>query len=215
MELGTRNIKLALRRLRRFARTGRAEELDMDNTIRSTAHNGGMLDIRMMPERHNTVKVLLFFDIGGSMDAHVKISEELFSATRTEFKHMASYYFHNFIYESVWKDNRRRMNQRIPTWEILNKYARDYKVVFVGDATVAPYEITHAGGSVEHWNEEPGALWMRRFMVCYDKLVWINPTPEQTWEYSTSVAMTRDLVDGQMYPLTLRGLEEGMHYLSK
>ena len=215
VELGTRNIKLALRRLRKFVRTGRAEELDMDNTIRSTAHNGGMLDIRMMPERHNTVKVLLFFDIGGSMDAHVKISEELFSATRTEFKHMASYYFHNFIYESVWKDNRRRMNQRIPTWEILNKYARDYKVVFVGDATVAPYEITHAGGSVEHWNEEPGALWMRRFMVCYDKLVWINPTPEQTWEYSTSVAMTRDLVDGQMYPLTLRGLEEGMHYLSK
>ena len=215
VELGTRNIKLALRRLRKFARTGREEELDMDNTIRSTAHNGGMLDIRMMPERHNTVKVLLFFDIGGSMDAHVKISEELFSATRTEFKHMESYYFHNFIYESVWKDNRRRMNQRIPTWEILNKYARDYKVVFIGDATVAPYEITHAGGSVEHWNEEPGALWMRRFMVGYDKLVWINPTPEQTWEYSTSVAMTRDLVDGQMYPLTIRGLEEGMNYLSK
>ena len=215
VELGTRNIKLALRRLRKFARTGREEELDMENTIRSTAHNGGMLDIRMMPERHNTVKVLLFFDFGGSMDAHVKISEELFSATRTEFKHMESYYFHNFIYESVWKDNRRRMNQRIPTWEILNKYARDYKVVFVGDATVAPYEITHAGGSVEHWNEEPGALWIRRFMVFYDKLVWINPTPEQTWGYSTSVAMTRDLVDGQMYPLTIRGLEEGMNYLSK
>ena len=215
VELGTRNIKMALRRLRKFARTGRDEELDMDNTIRSTAHNGGMLDIRMMPERHNTVKVLLFFDIGGSMDAHVKISEELFSATRTEFKHMESYYFHNFVYESVWKDNRRRMNQRIPTWEILNKYARDYKVVFVGDATVAPYEITHAGGSVEHWNEEPGALWIRRFMASYDKLVWINPTPQQTWEYSTSVAMTRDLVDGQMYPLTIRGLEEGMNYLSK
>ncbi len=215
VELGTRNIKMALRRLRKFARTGRDEELDMDNTIRSTAHNGGMLDIRMMPERHNTVKVLLFFDIGGSMDAHVKISEELFSATRTEFKHMESYYFHNFVYESVWKDNRRRMNQRIPTWEILNKYARDYKVVFVGDATVAPYEITHAGGSVEHWNEEPGALWIRRFVACYDKLVWINPTPQQTWEYSTSVAMTRDLVDGQMYPLTIRGLEEGMNYLSK
>ena len=215
VELGTRNIKMALRRLRKFARTGRDEELDMDNTIRSTAHNGGMLDIRMMPERHNTVKVLLFFDIGGSMDAHVKISEELFSATRTEFKHMESYYFHNFVYESVWKDNRRRMNQRIPTWEILNKYARDYKVVFVGDATVAPYEITHAGGSVEHWNEEPGALWIRRFMTFYDKLVWINPTPQQTWEYSTSVAMTRELVDGQMYPLTIRGLEEGMNYLSK
>ena len=215
VELGTRNIKMALRRLRKFARTGREEELDMDNTIRSTAHNGGMLDIRMMPERHNTVKVLLFFDIGGSMDAHVKICEELFSATRTEFKHMESYYFHNFIYESVWKDNRRRMNQRIPTWEIFNKYLRDYKVVFVGDATVAPYEITHAGGSVEHWNEEPGALWMRRFIACYDKLVWINPTPQETWEYSTSVAMTQDLVDGRMYPLTIRGLEEGMNYLSK
>ena len=215
VELGTRNIKMALRRLRKFARTGREEELDMDNTIRSTAHNGGMLDIRMMPERHNTVKVLLFFDIGGSMDAHVKICEELFSATHTEFKHMASYYFHNFIYESVWKDNRRRMNERIPTWDILNKYARDYKVVFVGDATMAPYEITHAGGSVEHWNEEPGAAWITRFMGSYDKLVWINPTPQETWEYSSSVAMTQELVDGQMYPLTIRGLEEGMNQLSK
>ena len=215
VELGTRNIKMALRRLRKFARTGREEELDMDNTVRSTAHNGGMLDIRMRPERHNAVKVLLFFDIGGSMDAHVRICEELFSATHTEFKHMESYYFHNFIYESVWKDNRRRMNERIPTWEILNKYMRDYKVVFVGDATVAPYEITHAGGSVEHWNEEPGALWMRRFIAFYEKLVWINPTPQETWEYSTSVAMTQELVDGHMYPLTIRGLEEGMNYLSK
>ncbi len=215
VELGTRNIKLALRRLRKFARTGREEELDMDTTIRSTAHNGGMLDIRMRPERRNTVKVLLFFDIGGSMDAHVKICQELFSATHTEFKHMENYYFHNFIYESVWKDNRRRMNERIPTWRILNKYARDYKVVFVGDATVAPYEITHAGGSVEHWNDEPGALWLRRFMVFYDKLVWINPTPRETWEYSSSVAMTQELVDGKMYPLTIRGLEEGMNYLSK
>ncbi len=215
VELGTRNIKLALRRLRKFARTGREEELDMDNTIRSTAHNGGMLDIRFRPERRNTVKVLLFFDIGGSMDAHVKICEELFSATHTEFKHMANFYFHNFLYESVWKDNRRRMNERIPTWEILNKYARDYKVVFVGDATMAPYEITHAGGSVEHWNEEPGAMWIRRFMAGYEKLVWINPTPQETWEYSSSVAMTQDLVDGQMYPLTIRGLEEGMNYLSK
>ena len=215
VELGTRNIKMALRRLRKFARTGRDEELDMDNTIRSTAHNGGMLDIRMRPERRNTVKVLLFFDIGGSMDAHVKICEELFSASHTEFKHMQSYYFHNFLYESVWRDNRRRMNERIPTWEVLNKYARDYKVVFVGDATMAPYEITHAGGSVEHWNEEPGAAWIMRFMTAYDKLVWINPTPQETWEYSSSVAMTQDLVDGQMYPLTIRGLEEGMNYLSK
>ena len=215
VELGTRNIKMALRRLRKFARTGREEELDMDNTIRSTAHNGGMLDIRMMPERKNTVKVLLMLDIGGSMDAHVKICEELFSATHTEFKHLESFYFHNFIYESVWKDNRRRMNERIPTWEILNKYGHDYKVVFVGDATMAPYEITHAGGSVEHWNEEPGAAWINRFTGIYDKLVWINPTPQETWEYSTSVAMTQDLVDGQMYPLTVRGLEEGMNFLSK
>ena len=215
VELGTRNIKMALRRLRKFARTGREEELDMDNTIRSTAHNGGMLDIKMRPERKNTVKVLLFLDIGGSMDAHVKVCEELFSATRTEFKHMESFYFHNFIYESVWKDNRRRMNERLPTWGILNKYARDYKVVFVGDATMAPYEITHSGGSVEHWNEEPGATWMERFTEAYDKMVWINPTPQETWEYSTSVGMTQELVDGRMFPLTIRGLEEGMNQLSK
>ena len=215
VELGTRNIKMALRRLRKFARTGKEEELDMDDTVRSTAHNGGMLDIKMRPERKNTVKVLLFLDIGGSMDAHVKVCEELFSATRTEFKHMESFYFHNFIYESVWKDNRRRMNERLPTWEILNKYARDYKVVFVGDATMAPYEITHAGGSVEHWNEEPGAVWLARFMEAYEKAVWINPTPQETWEYSTSVGMTQELIEGQMFPLTVRGLEEGMNFLSK
>ena len=214
VEIGTRNIKMALRRLRKFARTGEEEELDMDNTVRSTADNGGMLDIQMRPLRRNTVKVLLLLDIGGSMDAHVKICEELFSATRTEFKHLESYYFHNFIYESVWHDNRRRMNERIPTWQLLNKYARDYKVVFVGDATMAPYEITHAGGSVEHWNDEPGALWMNRFMASYDRLVWINPTPRETWDYSTSVAMTRELVDDQMYPLTISGLEGGMSYLS-
>ncbi len=215
VELGTRNIKMALRRLRKFARTGKEEELDMENTIQSTAHNGGMLDIKMRPERKNTVKVLLFLDIGGSMDAHVKVCEELFSATRTEFKHMESFYFHNFIYESVWKDNRRRMAERLPTWEILNKYAQDYKVVFVGDATMAPYEITHAGGSVEHWNEEPGTAWMDRFTEIYDKLVWINPTPQETWEYSTSVSMTQELVSGSMYPLTIRGLEEGMNSLSR
>ncbi|MCE2425078.1 MAG: VWA domain-containing protein [Pseudomonadales bacterium] len=215
VEIGTRNIKMALRRLRKFARTGEEEELDMDDTVRSTADNGGMLDIRLRPLRRNTVKVLLLLDIGGSMDAHVKVCEELFSATRTEFKHLESYYFHNFIYESVWKDNRRRMNERIPTWELLHKYARDYKVVFVGDATMAPYEITHAGGSVEHWNEEPGAVWISRFTAGYDKLVWINPTPQETWEYSTSVAMTRELVDGQMYPLTVAGLEGGMGFLSK
>jgi uncharacterized protein with von Willebrand factor type A (vWA) domain len=215
VELGTRNIKMALRRLRKFARTGREDELDMPNTIQSTADNGGMLDIKMRPERKNTVKVLLFFDIGGSMDAHVKICEELFSATRTEFKHMESFYFHNFIYESVWKDNRRRMNERLPTFEVLNKYAHDYKVVFVGDATMAPYEITHAGGSVEHWNEEPGTLWMSRFTELYDRIAWINPTPQETWEYSSSVAMTQELVKGNMFPLTVRGLEDGMQYLSK
>ena len=215
VEIGTRNIKMALRRLRKFARSGKDEELDMGNTIRSTAHNGGLLDIRMRPERTNTVKVLLLLDIGGSMDAHVRVCEELFSATRTELKHMESYYFHNFIYESVWKDNLRRMSERIPTWELFNKYHRDYKVVWVGDATMAPYEITHAGGSVEHWNEEPGVAWMERFLDRYDRMVWINPTPQETWEYSTSVGMTRDLLDGQMYPLTIRGLEEGMAYLSK
>ena len=215
VELGTRNIKLALRRLRKLARTGRETELDMPNTIRSTAHNGGMLDIRMRAERKNTVKVLCFFDVGGSMDAHVKVCEELFSAARTEFKHMEYFYFHNFLYESVWKDNRRRMAERLPTMQILNKYAHDYKVVFVGDATMAPYEITHAGGSVEHWNEEPGAAWMQRIGAIYDKLVWINPTPEDTWEYSSSVEMTRELVRGRMYPLTINGLERAMTELTR
>ena len=215
VELGTRNIKMALRRLRKFARTGSEEELDIDHTIRSTAHNGGMLDIKMRPERRNTVKVLLFLDIGGSMDSHVKVCEELFSASRTEFKHMESFYFHNFIYESVWKDNRRRMSERLSTLDILNKYSHDYKVVFVGDATMAPYEITHAGGSVEHWNEEPGAAWMERFGEIYDKVIWLNPTPQETWEYSSSVMMIQDLVGGNMYPLTIKGLEEGMSQLSK
>ena len=215
VELGTRNIKMALRRLRKFARTGVDDELDINDTIHSTAHNGGMLDIKMRPERRNTVKVLLFLDIGGSMDAHVKICEELFSASRMEFKHLESYYFHNFIYESVWKDNRRRMAERLPTLEILNKYSGDYKVVFVGDATMAPYEITHAGGSVEHWNEEPGSAWMGRFSEIYDKVIWLNPTPQETWEYSSSVMMTQELVGGNMYPLTIKGLEEGMSQLSK
>ena len=215
VELGTRNIKMALRRLRKFARTGSEDELDIDHTIRSTAHNGGMLDIKMRPERRNTVKVLLFLDIGGSMDSHVKVCEELFSASRTEFKHLESFYFHNFIYESVWKDNRRRMSERLSTLDILNKYSHDYKVVFVGDATMAPYEITHAGGSVEHWNEEPGAAWMERFDEIYDKVIWLNPTPQETWEYASSVMMTQELVGGKMYPLTIKGLEEGMGELSK
>lgn len=215
VELGTRNIKMALRRLRKFARTGADEELDMDNTIHSTAHNGGMLDIKMRPERRNTVKVLTFFDIGGSMDAHVKICEELFSATRTEFKHLESFYFHNFLYESVWQDNKRRLSERIPTWEILNKYGSDYRVVIVGDATMAPYEITHSGGSVEHWNEEPGAVWLQRIGLIYPKLIWINPTPQETWEYSSSVAITQELVENRMFPLTIRGLEDAMNLLTK
>ena len=215
VELGTRNIKMALRRLRKFARTGKESELDIDDTIRATAHNGGMLDIKMRPERKNTVKVLTFFDIGGSMDAHVKVCEELFSASKTEFKHQESFYFHNFLYESLWKDNKRRTNERVPTWDLLRKYGRDYKIVIVGDATMAPYEITHAGGSVEHWNEEPGALWIKRFTEIFDKVVWINPTPKETWEYSTSVGIVRELVDGNMFPLTIRGLEESMGYLSK
>ena len=215
VELGTRNIKMALRRLRKFARTGREDELDIDDTIRATAHNGGMLDIKMRPERKNTVKVLTFFDIGGSMDAHVKVCEELFSASKTEFKHHESFYFHNFLYESVWKDNKRRTNERLPTLDVLRKYGRDYKIVFVGDATMAPYEITHAGGSVEHWNEEPGAAWMQRMTEIFDKVVWINPTPKETWEYSTSVGIIRELVNGNMFPLTIRGLEESMGFLSK
>lgn len=215
VELGTRNMKLALRRLRKFARTGRDDELDMDGTIRSTAHNGGMLDIRMRPERKNTVKVLTFFDIGGSMDAHVKVCEELFSAAHTEFKHHESFYFHNCLYESVWKDNKRRTGERMPTIDVLRKYGHDYKIVFVGDATMAPYEITHAGGSVEHWNDEPGAVWVRRLVETYDRVVWINPTPKETWEYSSSVNVLRELVDGHMFPLTIRGLEESMTQLSK
>ncbi len=215
VELGTRNIKVALRRLRRFARAGKDVELDMDDTIRSTAHNGGLLDIRMRPERKNTVKVLCFFDVGGSMDAHVRICEELFSAAKTEFKHMEYFYFHNFIYESVWKNNFRRTSERTSTLDVLHKYGADYKVVFVGDATMAPYEITQPGGSVEHWNEEAGYVWMQRFMEKYKKLIWINPYPKDTWGYTTSTGIVRELVEDRMYPLTLSGLEEGMKFLAK
>ena len=215
VELGTRNIKVALRRLRKFARTGATEELDLDDTIRSTARNAGLLDIKMVPERHNAVKVLLFLDIGGSMDPHVKVCEELFSAARTEFKHLESFYFHNFLYESVWKNNIRRFNERTSTLDLMHKYAHDYKLVFVGDASMSPYEIMQPGGSVEHWNEESGELWMRRVRETYEKCIWINPVPEDEWEYTQSIAITRQLMDGKMYPLTLRGLEEGMSFLSK
>ena len=215
VELGTRNIKIALRRLRKFARTGAADELDLDDTISSTARNAGMLDIKMVPERHNAVKVLLFFDVGGSMDPHVKICQELFSATRTEFKHMEYFYFHNFIYESVWRNNYRRHNERTPLLDVMHKYSHDYKVIFVGDASMSPYEIVQPGGSVEHWNEEAGELWMRRLQDVYDKVIWINPTPEDEWQYTQSIAITHKLLQGHMYPLTLKGLEQGMSYLSK
>ena len=215
VELGTRNINIAMRRLRKFARTGATEELDLDDTIKSTARNAGFLDIKMVPERHNAVKVLLFLDVGGSMDPHVKVCEELFSAARTEFKHLEYFYFHNFIYESVWKNNIRRFNERTATLDLMHKYAHDYKVVFVGDASMSPYEIMQPGGSVEHWNEESGELWMRRLRETYEKCIWINPVPEDEWEYTQSIAITRQLMDGKMYPLTLRGLEDGMSFLSK
>ena len=174
VELGTRNLKLALRRLRKFARTGAAEELDMDDTISSTARNAGLLDIKMVPERHNAVKVLLFFDVGGSMDPHIRVCEELFSAARTEFKHLKYFYFHNFLYDSVWTKSHRRMAETTSTWDILHKYSADYKVIFVGDATMAPYEITHAGGSIEHYNEEAGAVWMQRMFETFEHLVWFK-----------------------------------------
>jgi uncharacterized protein with von Willebrand factor type A (vWA) domain len=213
--IGIRNIKMALRRLRKFARLGAAEELDMDNTIHSTARNAGYLDLKMRPERHNSVKVLLFFDIGGSMDPHVKVCEELFSAARTEFKHMENFYFHNFLYESVWKDSLRRHQDAIHTWDIIHKYTPDYKVIFVGDASMAPYEITHPGGSVEHWNEEAGALWMQRITDHFDKVIWINPMPEHYWGMGGSMQMTQQLLEQRMFPMTVEGLEAGMRYLSK
>lgn len=215
VQLGIRNIKVALRRLRRFARQGAADELDMNDTISSTARNAGMLDIKMVPERHNAVKVLLFFDVGGSMDPHVRVCEELFSAARTEFKHMETFYFHNCLYESVWKNNIRRMNERTETWDILRKYGQDYRVIFVGDAMMAPYEVTHAGGSVEHWNEEPGAVWMERMANHFDKLVWLNPAPEDHWGNGGSLGAIRTLVKDKMYPMSLSGLEDAMRFLSK
>jgi uncharacterized protein with von Willebrand factor type A (vWA) domain len=215
VQLGIRNVKVALRRLRKFARQGAADELDMNDTIASTARNAGFLDIRMVPERHNAVKVLLFFDVGGSMDPHVRVCEELFSAARTEFKHMETFYFHNCLYESVWKNNVRRMNERTETWDILRKYGNDYRVIFVGDAMMAPYEVTHSGGSVEHWNEEAGAVWMQRMADHFGKLVWLNPAPKDHWGNGGSLGAIRSLVNDQMYPMTLSGLEDAMKFLSK
>lgn len=213
VELGTRNIKIALRRLRKFAREGAEDQLDLDDTIDKTARNAGLLDIRMVPERHNAIKVLLCLDIGGSMDDHVRVCEELFSASRTEFKHLEYFYFHNFVYESLWKDNRRRQAERIPTSEITHKYGPDYKLVFVGDATMSPYEIVYAGGSVEHWNEEPGAVWIKRLLTAYPKAIWLNPEPESRWDFTPSIKLTRELMNDRMFPLTLSGLDSGIKSL--
>ena len=215
VEIGTRNIKMALRRLRKFARTGAAEELDIDDTIRSTARNAGMLDIKMVPERHNAVKVLLFFDVGGSMDPHVKLCEELFSAARSEFKHLKYFYFHNFLYESVWTKSLRRHAETTSTMDIINKYSKDYKIIFVGDATMAPYEVSHIGGSIEHYNEESGAMWIKRIADAYDHLVWINPTAKEYWQHSYSIEIVRELLEDRMFPLSVKGLEEAMTLLTK
>ena len=215
VELGTRNIKVALRRLRKFARTGAADELDINDTISSTAKNGGMLDLKMVPERHNAVKVLLFFDVGGSMDPHIRVCEELFSAARTEFKHIEYYYFHNYIYESVWDNNIRRHSERIQLLDILHKYSSDYKVIFVGDASMSPYEIVQPGGSVEHWNEESGEMWMRRLRETYEKVAWLNPVPPQDWNWTQSIKLVEQQMEGHMYPMTLGGLEQAMAYLAK
>jgi uncharacterized protein with von Willebrand factor type A (vWA) domain len=208
VELGTRNIKIALRRLRRFARRGVPDELALADTIDATARSGGWLDIKMQAERKNVIKILLLLDIGGSMDDHVKTCEELFSAARSEFKHLEHYYFHNFVYEALWKDNRRRFNEHIGTTEIIRTYGPDYKLILVGDATMSPYEITHAGGSVEHWNPEPGSVWLERLMKQYPKFGWINPQPQSRWRQTASIDMTRDMLEGRMYPLTLAGLDD-------
>ena len=213
--LGTRNIKVALRRLRRFAREGAELELDLPDTIRSTAKNAGYLDLKLVPERHNKIKVLLLLDVGGSMDDHVRACEELFSAARAEFKHLEYYYFHNCLYEKVWKDNRRRHTDYIPTWELIHTYGPEYKVIFVGDSTMSPYEIVYPGGSVEHWNEEAGQVWMQRLLETYKKAVWLNPVPEQYWDYTPSIQIMRELVTQRMFPLTLGGLENGMRELSR
>lgn len=215
LEIGTRNIKVALRRLRRFAREGALDELDLDDTIASTARNAGYLDIKMRPERHNSVKVLMLLDVGGSMDDHIRRTEELFSAARSEFKHLEFYYFHNCVYDYLWKKNHRRHNERFNTHDILRKYNADYRLIFVGDATMSPYEITQAGGSVEYYNEEAGAIWMRRFLDRFPKAAWLNPEPEGLWQYRHSVEIIQKIMEDRMYPLTLKGLEEAMRYLSK
>lgn len=215
LELGIRNIQVALRRLRRFARQGAATELDLEGTIKGTARNAGYLDLQLRPERHNAVKVLLFLDIGGSMDDHIAACEELFSAARAEFKHLEHFYFHNCVYEGVWKDNRRRHDEKLSTWDVIHTYGPDYKLIFVGDACMSPYEISHPGGSVEHWNQEPGALWLERLLASWSQAAWLNPLPETQWEWTSSVRMVKQLCNNRMYPLTLDGLDRAMRALSK
>jgi len=215
VELGTRNIKVALRRLRRFAREGAETELDLDDTIHSTAANAGLLDIKLRPERHNKIKVLMLMDVGGSMDDHIKRVEELFSATKTEFKHLEYYYFHNCLYDYVWRNNRRRHAEKIQTWDLIHKYTSDYKVIFVGDATMSPYEILQPGGSVEYNNEEAGAVWLNRMVDHFPHFVWLNPEPEGLWQYRQSITVINQLMKGRMHPVTLAGLEQAMRLLSK
>ncbi len=215
VELGTRNIKVALRRLRKFAREGAPEELDLDTTIDKTARNAGVLDLSLRPERHNAVKVLMFLDIGGSMDDHVRLCEELFSAAKTEFKHLEYFYFHNCLYDTVWKDNRRRHSERTRTFDVMHKYGHDYKLVFVGDATMSPYEILQPGGSIEYSNDEAGAVWLKRMLELYPRAVWLNPEPEEIWPYRQSIGILKEIMGGRMYPTTILGLERAMRALVK
>jgi uncharacterized protein with von Willebrand factor type A (vWA) domain len=215
LELGTRNIKVALRRLRHFAREGVPEVLDLPGTVRATANNAGHLDLKMVARLHNKIKVLIFFDVGGSMDDHIKVCEELFSAARTEFKHLEYFYFHNFIYESVWRDNQRYRAERIDLWDIIHTYGPDYKLVFVGDAAMSRYEISMVGGSVENYNDEAGYVWHQRLTEAYKDAIWLNPSPQGWWIFTESVGMVRQLMEGRMFPLTLEGLESGIRLLSK
>jgi uncharacterized protein with von Willebrand factor type A (vWA) domain len=214
VELGTRNLKVALRRLRRFVREGADLEIDVPSTIGATARNGGILDLVERPERRNRVKVLLLLDAGGSMDDHVRLVEQLFSAARSQFRHLEHYYFHNCVYEGLWRDNRRRFDAQIPTLDVLHTYGRDYKLILVGDASMSPYEVVAPGGAVEHWNEEPGQVWLDRLLTAFPSAAWLNPVPERAWSYVESIGMLDRLMDGRMYPLTLDGLDRAMRALS-
>ena len=213
VNIGTRSIKIALRQLRKFAREGIADQLDIDNTIKKTAKNAGLLELEMVPEKHNSIKILLCLDVGGSMDDHVRVCEELFSAASSEFKNLEYFYFHNFLYEKLWKDNSRRHAEQIPLNEIINKYGPEYKLILVGDATMSPYEIAYPGGSIEHWNEEPGSVWLKRMLDHFKNAVWMNPEEKQHWNFTPSIKLTHDLMEGRMFPLTLDGLSEAIKEL--